>query len=408
MIEQGEADVIVLWKWSRLSRARLDWAVAVDRIESLGGRIESATEPVDTSTASGRFARGMLAEFAAFESERIGDVWRETRERRIRNGLPGDGRARFGYSYSRERGYEIDPASGPVLAQLYRAYINGHPTMELIDELNVGPHRIANRSHRNPSGRWGLNTLMNLLKSGFGAGLIVHHGAHLPGAHDAVISPAEWEAFNVIREQRANRPRAERSTYLLSGIIRCHCGAAMAGANQMDRGRARPVYRCTRAMHDHSHVGGSIVAHKPDTEVKEWLVGLRERLNEKARQFPAAPAAVVDPAAALRRRHDALNDRLDAMSLRLIGESIPLDSYERIRDQIVAERDGILAELRRTEVRSSVRPVVMITDLLSYWDRTPLVERRQVLRLLVAKVVVYPPGHVPRVVVDSPFDVHEV
>ncbi|MFF1875969.1 recombinase family protein, partial [Kitasatospora herbaricolor] len=86
MIEQREAEVIVLWKWSRLSRARLDWAVAVDKVESVGGRIESATEAMDTTTSAGRLARGMLAEFAAFESERIGDVWKETLSRRLRSG----------------------------------------------------------------------------------------------------------------------------------------------------------------------------------------------------------------------------------------------------------------------------------------------------------------------------------
>lgn len=68
-VENGDAEIIVLWRWSRLSRRRLHWAVATDRIETIGGRIESATEPVDTATAAGKFARGMLGEVAAFESE---------------------------------------------------------------------------------------------------------------------------------------------------------------------------------------------------------------------------------------------------------------------------------------------------------------------------------------------------
>lgn len=31
-IEGGEADVIVLWKWSRLSRSRKDWALAASEV----------------------------------------------------------------------------------------------------------------------------------------------------------------------------------------------------------------------------------------------------------------------------------------------------------------------------------------------------------------------------------------
>ena len=94
LLEDKGADVIVLWKWSRLSRSRLHWAVAADKVETLGGRIESATEPVDVSTSTGRFTRGMLTEMAAFESERIGDSWKETQARRISMGKlfyrPGD------------------------------------------------------------------------------------------------------------------------------------------------------------------------------------------------------------------------------------------------------------------------------------------------------------------------------
>jgi site-specific DNA recombinase len=70
MLEAGDSDAIVVWRWSRVARNRLDWAVAVDRVGSVGGRLESATEPFDVTTATGRFARGMLAEFAAGNAAR--------------------------------------------------------------------------------------------------------------------------------------------------------------------------------------------------------------------------------------------------------------------------------------------------------------------------------------------------
>src|SRR5699024_5935988 len=88
MVERGEADVILLWKWSRLSRNRLDWYQAADKAQQAGGRIESATEPIDTSTSIGRLSRGMMIEIAAFGSERAGDQWREAHERRVRTGRP--------------------------------------------------------------------------------------------------------------------------------------------------------------------------------------------------------------------------------------------------------------------------------------------------------------------------------
>ena len=95
MLEGGRADVIVLWRWSRLSRNRKDWALAADRADVAGGRIESATEPNDV-TAAGRFARGVMTEMAAFESERIGEQWREVQASRVARGLPRAGSCRGG------------------------------------------------------------------------------------------------------------------------------------------------------------------------------------------------------------------------------------------------------------------------------------------------------------------------
>lgn len=90
-VEAGQVDVIVVWKVSRVSRNRRDWAIAVDRVEGAGGRVESATEQLDGTTSTGRLTRGMLAELAAFESEVKGDQWRETHARRLRQGLPHHG-----------------------------------------------------------------------------------------------------------------------------------------------------------------------------------------------------------------------------------------------------------------------------------------------------------------------------
>ena len=56
MIEDREAEIVCVWKVSRVARHRLDWAIAVDRVEKAGGQLESATEPIDTTTEASRIA----------------------------------------------------------------------------------------------------------------------------------------------------------------------------------------------------------------------------------------------------------------------------------------------------------------------------------------------------------------
>ena len=146
MVEQGAVDVILLWKWSRLSRNRLDWYTAADRAQQAGGRIESATEPIDTSTSIGRLSRGMMIEIAAFESERAGDQWREAHERRVRNGRPHHGKNRFGYVYDPEEKLHVpDPVTAPIVRDLYQRYVDGESIYRLVQWLNE--HEIPTVEH---------------------------------------------------------------------------------------------------------------------------------------------------------------------------------------------------------------------------------------------------------------------
>jgi DNA invertase Pin-like site-specific DNA recombinase len=100
-VERGEADEVVCWKFSRFGRHRHGWALNLHRIESVGGALYSATEDVDPFTSTGRFTRGMLAEIAAWESERAGEQWQEALALRIEAGLPKNGRAAGGAGYAR-------------------------------------------------------------------------------------------------------------------------------------------------------------------------------------------------------------------------------------------------------------------------------------------------------------------
>lgn len=390
LIEDGQADVIVLWKWSRLSRRRLDWAVAVDKVESVGGRIESATEPLDTTTSAGRLARGMLTEFAAFESERIGDVWREAHARRIRNGMPANGKPRFGYAYSRELGFTPDPVTAPVLADLYRRYIAGESVYALVKMLNDRGVSPVSGYGPGSDGLWTDRTLRRVLDSGFAAGLITARGEHHPGRHDALITELEWKAFREARERRRKYGRVERSEYLLSGLVRCSCGSPM-NAGQYGEKRERK-YRCRDAHAKRTHEGGYVTAAFVEAAVKDWLSEYAAELDERAAAVVAQPRPIrlEDPSAPLRARLARVEANIDKLGLQAIETDMPADSYNRLLAKLTAERDEISRALNTIEVRAA-RPVLAIApNLLANWDRFPIPERRELLRRLIQYVEVTP------------------
>jgi len=394
-VEGKDADVLIFWRIDRAARNRLKWAIATDRVESAGGAIESATEPNDQSPA-GRFGRGMMAEHAAFMAESIGATWKETLERRVRHGLTPNGQRHYGYTYSRAEGYSIDEVEGPKLAAMYRAYTAGDSARDIAGRYTDPAAVPGPTGAYAPYARWNTASVLRVLDSGFGAGLIAFRGELVPGAHPAVISEHEWTRYLHARSARRRRPRAERSPYVYSGMLFCHCGSKMGG--RTDHGR--PRYACIRSVQYDRHDDASLAAHLIDDAVLTWLQQFRDELNA-VKTPPKRPRPVADPARAIEKKISALTERLDSATLKYVDGDIPKDAYDRLRERLDAERRHLDAELTRARAQQTVRPVAFVGDLLSRWPELPVERRREALRLLVDRIEIHPITAPERVSIHS-------
>jgi DNA invertase Pin-like site-specific DNA recombinase len=277
-VEYGDARGVAVWRYSRFGRDRTGNALWLARLEKAGGQLESATERIDATTAVGRFQRGMILEFGAFESDRAGEQWRETHEhRKYKLGLPAQGRKRAGYIWHRRRvpdpaspegyrlqkeRYEIDPEYGPVIADCYRDYVAGHGFGIMAIRLNASGWRTTQGS------LWGPETLRRYMDSGFPAGLLSVHDpecrcgktdgtckrhVRIQGQWAELIDFDLWTAYLQHRtEIRATPPRSRVGLYELTGLGKCaQCRKGTAAVNRNGKGKGNTLghaYRCgTRA-----------------------------------------------------------------------------------------------------------------------------------------------------------------
>lgn len=393
MVEGGSVDAIVVWKFSRTARHRLKWAVALDKVESAGGRLESATEQVDTTTSTGKFTRGMLAELNAFEADRIGEVWKEVQANRVAKGFTHNGKARWGYVYDRDaKLHRPDPGSALILAEMYRRFTAGESYYRLVGDLNRRAIKTT------AGGLWSDGTLRRALESGFGAGLVKYRGQLHPGAHEPVITEAEWQAYCDARTRRHRvAPRSQDSPYLLSGIVRCGCGSAMMGGT-FGTGRI-PKYRCERrrATAGAGCMAGYVSAATVHDRVRDWLILVAVDIESAAK----AVELVDDLAAARRRDVDRLARevaRLEAAVVRVVRQEAD-DPYgepalyakarAEIQEQLASARTA--AEDAAVQVRGLERGVApVVRPLLDGWVTLQVPVRREMLRTLVERVEVWP------------------
>lgn len=389
-VEGGEFDGIVVWKFSRVARHRLKWAVALDRVEAAGGILESATEQFDTTTSAGRFARGMTAEMNAFQAELIGDTWREAHERRVREGRPHSGGRRFGYLRNPEtKAFEPHPEEGPVLAEIYRRYIAGESPRALAVWLN-------NHGWRTVRGNlWGSASLRATMASGFASGQIRYRGELVPGIHEPLIDAETWQAFLDQRALRHGEPaRRLAAGWWLSGLVRCaKCGGPMIKAGT---GRSFIPLRCALSR-DKGKVaceGTFVTLPVVEAHVLEYLQGLARDVEESAAaQSSGGARRALSEVEAQRLGREATN--VEEALVRLVSNNamdpLPPEVFREARVRLTERRDalaGSLEALRRDLRREPLDRRQTAVALLEQWDELTVAGRRRIVGGLIDCVLV--------------------
>jgi len=117
-----EIDVVLVWRLDRWGRSVTDLLATLQELEHLGVGFVSLTEALDLTTPAGRAMAGLLAVFAAFEREILGE------------------RTRAGLAHARQNGKRLGrPLTAGLQAveirQLHRA---GVPKAEIARRLGVG------------------------------------------------------------------------------------------------------------------------------------------------------------------------------------------------------------------------------------------------------------------------------
>ena len=157
MIEEGSKpnapfEVILVWKFSRFTRKREHAVAFKSMLRRKGIRVVSITEQADDS-ATGRLLEGIIESVDEFYSENLAqEVVRGMREVASRGFFLGS-KAPFGYrrvkvnDRAKERPtLEVDPATAPVVREIFESSLSGNGLKEVCKALN--DRGVTNRGKR--------------------------------------------------------------------------------------------------------------------------------------------------------------------------------------------------------------------------------------------------------------------
>lgn len=386
-----------------------------DEVTSLGVELWTEAGPLDVETPEGYLSVSMQLAVARYQRDRIGKAWRQAHEHRLARGLPHTGRAKAGYVYDEDaRLHRPDPVSGPALADAYARYVAGQSFRTICGALNAAGVTTTS------GGTWGVDTLRNVLDSGFAAGRITYAGTEVQGAHEPLIDAATWTAYRSRRATRAAAVNTERSTHVVSGLLWCgQCedeGRPSRMVAAVADAQGRRIYRCRAARDKAAHAGGFVSSRHVEIEILAWLQTVATAVDEATGRALDLGAAVRrrdaergDALAAARRRVERLAGEVEGLVRALAGERITEDEFSAAagsaRTDLAAARAAVSALEAQMAAPRAVEPARLAAALLVDWDEHSVAARREGLRRLTDRVVVWSGRPAARVVVVPAWEV---
>ena len=423
---------ILVWKFSRFTRKREHAVAFKSMLRRKGVRVVSITEHAD-DTPTGKLMEAIIESVDEFYSENLAqEVMRGMREAASR-GFWVSSYAPYGYNRvmvqdgaKKRPTLEPDPDASRVVKRIFDLAEAGKGMTDITKTLNT--EGIAS-----PGGKlWGKTSVHGILTKEAYTGTLVWgtkakdkaEPVRVEKAFPAIVTKAQFRRVNKLMRSRApkmSHPRRVGSTYLLSGLVKCHrCNRALSGQDAKS-GRFA-YYVCQSIMKR-----GKDACDTPRLNARrfEELVVEKIRSNVLTEENITELVKAVDEemdgmASEQRKRLRIIDDELEDVKSRLgrIWNTIETsdiemaDASDRIKEHrerkerledAAADARAMLSE-RRAYLDDVETIAAYARDMEDFLQESELTERRAFIESFVREIVVMPGDALMRYTMPMPDD----
>ena len=435
IVKEKAVEALLVSSVDRLSRLGMRHVgEMLDAVDAVGGRIIFNKGNLDSSQPASRAIIAFLSEQARDEANMLSwriETWREGCR------LKGKWTGRVPYGFSVIDG-KLAPHSqeAPIVRRIVAEFLSGSTLVRIATGLNedgIPSPAAAKAADMRAAGReprarfdstWRISTLSRVLRNPALVGWQKHNGRIVlgpdgdpvsfgdgilePGEHARVLAELERRTA-IVRESRTRTREAGSKTgggrpprSLLVGMARCgSCSFAMTSQPVSDH---RPAYyRCSSPSLGHNCPAGAYI--KISDADEEVMRQLRLRLGAMDPDDPILGAIAErwrelampegeGERAVLQSRLDAVRGRIvDLEEARYIRGEFPTADdvvrWDGMMDRLKVQRDDVVHDLEELGPLPDLDlNTLRATCGVEVWDATPLPQRRKLLQIAVAKVIV--------------------
>lgn len=385
-MELGAVDAVIVWNLDRLLRQTKELERYMDVCQPRGiGTYEVTAGKTDLATPSGRATAKTRGAWAQYESEHKAERIRAQKAQAARAGKHLGGPAPFGWRRTghvvddkgRPRGghFEPDPFPARMLAEGTAMVIAGKTLGDVARYWSAEGVRSGSGKHL------GTTQVKRLLLRPRNAGLLTFHGETVSDGWPPVVDLQDFRDAEAILTGPERRQQSEHKfKYLLSGVIRCHCGRIMHGLHSKSRGR---LYRCTVSFeHGADRTGHVTRKMEPvDAYVAAAVVAMLNR--------PELVAGIRDAATDRRPAVDSsaevveLTGRRNALSRLFAQGTISEAQLVEGTAELTTRLDAIQHEVMRQSGSVALSRLLVNEDPGAAFTDAPVEVQREVIRALL-------------------------
>lgn len=354
-IAAGKVDLVICFKLDRITRSLKDfvdlWALFAEHDVD----VISLREKFDTSMPTGEAMVQLIMVFAQLErkmtAERTFSIMRDRADRGLWNG----GHV-LGYrSVKDDPGkLEVEEEGAAIVRRMFDLFEElgsaGAVTRRLSD-LGIRLPTYRTRADKLRGGNlFTKQKVIGILRNPIYLGQIHWGDSVRENCHEAIISQQQFDRVQLqigrMLQRRMNLKKPKGRVYLLSGLLRCQCGAHMVGASAHGRTDKNYYYVCTRQNHE----GGKYSCNAsriPAKALEEAIIG---RISEIGRMVEARDRIVQEALACLGGEADRLREAEDLARRRLAQVHADIGRLVEVLKSLGARGlSSVQSELERLE-----------------------------------------------------------
>jgi len=393
--EKGHFQAIIMYTLDRFARNRYDSAMYKAKLRKNGVRLYY-TEQSITDEPEGIILESVLEGMAEYYSENLSrGVKRGMKENALKCMITG-GYMPLGYRKTADKKFEIDPATAPIVREIFDLYINGKSQRQIVDILNEKGYRTAKDMP------FRLGSISGILVNTKYIGLYTFDDVVIENGIPAIIDKDVFEkAQEMLKKNKRESGRMKAPMqYLLTGKVFCGlCGSPMAGESGTgSQGTIYNYYKCQDRKKKHNCIKAN--------EKKDWL----ERIVVEETVKQILQPEVIDEIACkvAELAENEFNDKSRLLSLqselksvqtairnllRLVEQGIDTEDIgERLLD-LNSQKADLQKQIGKEENKKPMltkdRIAFWLTDFINNGDINDIDYRQRIIDTLVNRVFVF-------------------